>query len=660
MPESSKSLDASFVYDALLQTQKLHRDEKKYTKKAKYAYESRLWEGEEVGEPANGTVVVEVPRMPGIIDTYTGYLFPRSPRVVITPDVDGESGSPEKAQLAINRWFASNDVRKRIHKIIGQALLYEGGYIKFVLDMSKKRVQARVQTRIVPWWEGVEDSNVNDWSQVRYRGHAYWEDRDVLRKRLGDDIRIPEDAVGRDRVPYFSTNDDGLPTRDSIEAAGSKAGGRFIHVLEWYNFIDDWTFQAENGETVTTKGRFEIYLVNDLGKEGARPIFEGAMPLSDYDGEPLCNLVPLIFSSEMDQPLKGIPLSRRVYAQCYELAMLRTAQANAVRKDARVLLVNTASGAGETDIAKVAMGQDGATIPVEKPQGVPWEDMYHFIKFPNMNGNYQLYQQDINGDLDRGANVARFSQGEALGSRTTATEVNRLTEYMQNHLGENARVKDEWCEDVARVLLRALIRAMRNPIVMSDGEQKEPDTITITEGTAERRNIQTITVDDLDANFEIHVVDAASTPLTREARRQVMLSLVDVLLKLWAEIEKGNPAAEATLNSLVEYFELPADFDAGSLRSRKAEMTGEAASVPDTLIKAITALPDEFWQNLLSKFQQPGGLPPEKKAVLDKLRDAMRSGQLQPPPGAGLPEQPMESAPTPPVSAIPSPAQELV
>lgn len=580
-PEDSRVLGPEFVWEQWRRTEERRRRQQKAMRKAKYAYESRLWKGESTDSSVqssedegpvvggDGQVLVEVSRMPGVIQTYTGHLFPRSPRTVFSPDVEG-AGDPVKGQTTVNRWFSSQRIHRKLSTCISQALLYRGSCVKIGLDLSKARPQDRVWCKVVPWWDLVLDWDVQDVDEQRFMGHEYWEDVAVLEKRLG--MKLDSETTLEYRVPFFDqTLTEGMTRQASALTATDKPESkRFVRVLEWYNFVDD--FKVEGGGTI--RGVFELYLVNTLNGGGERaPLFRKAMPFTHPNGEPCAPLFPLIFDYELEHPLRGIAFADRVYPQCYELALLRTAQANALRKEARIAFVNKTANADENLLAQVSAGKDGTIVPVDKQIGTPWDELWHPIGFGNMTTDHSMYAAAIENDLNQSSNAPKFTRGEGMGARTTAYEVRQLNQYMENRLGEMARTKDAWISEIARGFLRIMIMACKAPSIVGASKRTKPDPLIYLEGPKHERVV--VEWQDLDGDFEIGVVDAASTPMTREARRADMAALLPNLLALWKEYEAGNPMAAVGLNSLVDLYDLSGEFNIKNLLVMAEQMRAE-------------------------------------------------------------------------------------
>lgn len=610
-PRDGMALKPGFVLEQWKITEARRRRQRKAMRRNKMAYESQMWRSESNDDSithsqdegpvtASGSqIVVEVSRMPTIIQTYTGYLFPRSPRTIFSPDIDGR-GDPTLAQLAADRWFASRRLHKKITNAIGQSLLYRGCALKLGIDLTKTLPQDRVWAKVVPWWDLVLDWDVQDEEEARFIGHSYWEDRAVLEKRFGP---LPEDIHPEQRNIYFEHSSRYGETRRMYDSSGTS--DRFIHVLEWYNLVDD--FVTEDGDTI--RGVFEVYFIEQLTK-CQKPFLRKAIPFSYADGEPCVPLFPLIFDSVKEHPLQGIALADRVYPQCYEMALLRTSQANALRRDARCALIDKNSGINQDDLGKITKGEDGAMVLVEKQDGKPWTEVIHPFQFPSINQDHQVYEAAVERDLSQGANTPKFTRGEAMGSRTTAYEVKQLNSYMENRFGELARIKDSWIADVARGFIRIIMQAMKAPGVL-DGS-KHVDDLTYVVGP--KKEVTRITIDDLDGDFEIGIVDAASTPMTREARRQDIMLLLPNLLQLWEKAKAGDAMASTLLDSLVDLYDLPANFGHKHLLELQKQMeedAKEAAPPPQPGVGGEELSPERKAKALALLQQTMGGQPQE-------------------------------------------------
>ena len=126
---------------------------------AKASYITRFWEWVE-GERAEQTDApfrlgrldrIQVNRIKPAISGYLNSLYPRRMKVVYGPDPAG-TGDPELAELVMNRWFNSNNVRDRILLSSRQALLYPGAGAKVGYDPGTASAIDRCWIRAFPYW----------------------------------------------------------------------------------------------------------------------------------------------------------------------------------------------------------------------------------------------------------------------------------------------------------------------------------------------------------------------------------------------------------------------------------------------------------------------------------------------------------------------------
>jgi len=138
-----------------------------------------------------------------------------------------------------------------------------------------------------------------------------------------------------------------------------------------------------------------------------------------------------------------------------------------------------------------------------------------------------------------------------------------------------------------------------------------------------------ITVEDLEGDFHIEVVDSRRTPFSDQAVRDAVLQLLQPLQQLWALVQKGGPEsvlAKAQMEALVEKFDLPQDMHPDALSLALEEETAEQAKKEAEMGEGKAA---------------PPGLPPE--------------GAPPPGPPAGPPPGPPQGPPPPQQQAAPPP-----
>ena len=592
-------LTAEFIQDVVsAHTSRMDRA-KPRMQKHRDAYLTRFWDHQGSGDyQEDGLVRVEVNRLYGFVEAYVGSLFPKSPRVVFGPDVSGQ-GDAEKGQIAANRWLETSDIYQRLESAIRQSLLYPGSALKIGLDLTKKDPKDRIWVHLLPWWELIVDHDVHDVGEQRFIGHMYWENEDALRRRFEG---LPDELQTSSRVPFFEGR--GKPSASKRKKGHPTEGSSnesFVRVLEFYNLVDDWTEGAQ-----PLRGVFEVYLPDQKDGLQLEPIHRGPFPFDKPNGDPLAPIFPLIFNHVPEHPLQGTAAVERVYQQARELNLLRSHWANAVRRDSRQMLVRKDAGIDEESLAKFTQGQDGAIIPVEG--SAPLSTLVFPIQFQPLNVNHQIYENQIEQDFDQGSASAPFTRGVA--TRATATEVNRLHDYTETEIGRHARRMDVWISNVVEGYVRALIAALRIEVPDSYDEvveQRVEDPIVLQFRKGAGPIIE-IATRDLDANFSIEIVDAASTPLSKEARRVNFMNLAPTILQLWEQVQEGNAMAGRIMKYLVELFEFPADFD------------------PANVLEDI------------GQGEQPIGPPDE--IVQAKLKEASKSGAAAPAEQAGAPPQP--------------------
>ena len=545
-------LKAEFIQDIVAaHTSRMDRA-KPRMQKHRDAYLTRFWNHHGTGDyEEDGLVRIEVNRLYGFVEAYVGSLFPKSPRVVFGPDISGD-GDPEKAQLAANRWLDTSDIYQRLESAIRQGLIYPGSALKIGLDLTKSDPKDRIWVHLLPWWELLVDHDVHDLGEQRFIGHLYWENEDVLRRRFDG---LPEDLQTSKRIPFFEHRGKSKARRTKKDNTfEGESNESFVRVLEFYNLVDDWEEGAQ-----PLRGVFEVYLPDQKGGVELEPIHRGPFPFDKPNGDPLAPIYPLIFNHIPEHPLQGLAAVERVYQQARELNLLRSHWANAVRRDSRQMLVRKDAGIDEEALSKFTQGQDGAIIPVEGNN--PLSTLVFPIQFQPLNVNHQIYENQIEKDFDQGSAAAPFTRG--LATRATATEVNRLHDYTETEIGRHARRKDVWIAKVIEGYIRALIAALKIEVpdtydAVVEERVQDPIVLRFRRGAGPPVEIGT---EDLDADFTIGIVDAASTPLSKEARRVNFMNLAPMIIQLWEQVQTGNAVAGRIMKYLVELFDFPADFD---------------------------------------------------------------------------------------------------
>ena len=721
-------LTPKFIREQLDAHDSRMRDERRDWQVYKAAYLTRFWKAHQTQsyhsvQESPAQIQIEVNRLYGIIESYVSSLYPKASRVVVGPGPT-LGGDSRKAELVANKWLLQNRTHLRVLKAIRQALIYPGAGVKLGIDDSHVDPIDRVWFRVIPWWELLLDSDVYDEEDARFIGHVYYRPVEEVEEQYG-----LKDLKGTPREDYLDGSDylnSKNPRKGAKSGKKDKAYGdesAFVRVLELCNFTD--TFQGPNGPM---RGRMEVYLL-DQGKEYEEPVWIGPMPFSSRDGDPMPHIAPLIFNEEPEYPLRGVSQASRVYPQISEINIFRSFRANAARRDSRQYVC--LDGVLTADqMSQITAGVDGLVIPVEETrlQGRNLNDILVPIRNNAISQNIDNYEALADADLQRASGTSPNAYGAV--TQATATEVMNLRDYTESEFGRHAMIKDGWIAQMVRMFLRALIAAMEAPEagggieqqdqILDDQEDEnapqkamdemaevaedaieqaeevieeveeqveeeggsvvgmvagvevkapvQPDLIRIKDGL----EILEITIDDLDGDFAIEVVDSRRTPFSESAVRQAMITLLEPLQMLWEIVTKGGPSAKlarAQMVALVEKFDLPGDMHPDALEAalesdaEKAEreqaqgqpMAPEQQAMPTGgpppgMMPGEAPMPPGM---PMEGAPPPGGMPPGAPPPASQAMAPMA-----PPPAAGAPTGPGGALPALPIS--PELAQQIL
>lgn len=310
----------------------------------------------------------------------------------------------------------------------------------------------------------------------------------------------------------------------SLADAREKFGNKQFDALDIKEYFDDKDRRDEetrpDGDDLFKYIRlFEIYdlLNNKLyfwspqWKGGDGWLEEGPCPFFSATGEPIINIVPLYFNRIPDKPLDGYSAMCRIYDQVFETNVIRSFQANAVRKASRQYLVKKGA-LDEEQMAQITSGIDGVFIEVDTDtlggiiSPVPQNPM------PN---ELQSYYNMVQADKDKGSMFAPFTRGES--TRASATEIVALAAYTSSEVGRMARERDKSIENIARVYLGMI------GLYLSDNK---PESVIID------NELLFIRARDLNDEFVIYALDQASTPISESVRKREFLQAVPLLQSL--------------------------------------------------------------------------------------------------------------------------------
>ena len=248
---------------------------------------------------------------------------------------------------------------------------------------------------------------------------------------------------------------------------------------------------------------------------------------------------------------------KRIYDQIYETNLIRTFQANGVRKASRQYLVRKGSMDDE-QMAQVASGIDGLFIEIDD------ENINNVVvPIPHNQTPPELeqYYRQVQADKDKGNILAPFTRGEA--TRSTATEVAALASYTSNEIGRLARERDSMIEQLATTYLDILRLYL---------EESGDRNIIAVDGKP-----AVVAPSDLEENWVCYAQDQAMTPISESVRKREYIQSIPMLQQL------GVPTT-TLLKELVRALGLPdAFFEEAEQAMKTSQKRADeaAAGVPD-------------------------------------------------------------------------------
>ncbi len=543
------------------------RDKRPEMRRLRNLYSMRYWK-KDTDLNDNVSITVESSRGFEVIEGYVASLFTRDPAVTVGPDLRGR-GDAQVTQAV------SNDFLRRARGAVEHAtrigLVFDCAFLKMHPSPGPDPLQ-RVEVEAVAPWDVIVDAASPSWAAQRWVAHRYLLPLDEAKARYGAKRYTPrafhrflEDAddpsmdtlladVGanygrggpRDSVSRSPTG------VSSMTATGSTIE-QFVEVVEFYDLTPGsdalvvWSPDYANGDKFLYRGvKVQVGSSLDVSPDATTgagqsdeeieeqsEVYSG-IPYRTASGRPLTPIIPLIFTSDISAPLRGYSALRRVADYVQEINIIRSYQANAVRKTARQWMIE--KGLLDADAAaKIAMGIDGEIIEVELSNGQTLGGSVMPVPHSPTPPELQSYIMAVEGDLARGSILAPFTRGEA--TRATATEVTALASYSSSEIGRLARTRDEAIAELARVYSVMLSLIL--------GDATEPLVI----------NGQTVflTGDDLTADFKFFATDTGATPLADAAKRRNLVELAGLLTQLGVD-----PAAIKA--EVIRLYDLPTSF----------------------------------------------------------------------------------------------------
>jgi hypothetical protein len=477
----------------------------------KSVYEMDFWDEADQQLQLETQIRIQTNDGYGYIESFQASLFAKNPAVVVKPGVLGK-GDTKKSQNIINHFLLNS--RNEIENASRMALIYPMSFLKLTVT-ERENIYERVLPVAVPPWQIIVDRDAARWDTQRFVGHVYWMTVPEAKKRFGGKF----DDIGSEIVGFFEQGikdaTGGARPKDPQESTVSPMF-KHVKVVELYDLMNDklYWWCPERGDKWLDKADF--------------------IPFRDSEDQPHPPIIPLYYNRIPDQPLLGYSAIKRVYDQLFEMNIIRSFQANAVRKASRQWLVKKGAMTDD-EMNQVTSGIDGLFVEVESDD--PLDTLIRPVPHQNLPAEVSRYMADVIRDKDSGSVTAAFTRGEA--TKATATEIAALAAYTTSEIGRMARERDGAIEMMGRIYLLMVSLFI---------EEAKIPTMVLLNGEA-----QTVKPDDLTGDFQIFAADQASTPISEAIREQRLLQNAQLLQALGVPNKK-------ILEEIVRTMGLPEDF----------------------------------------------------------------------------------------------------
>lgn len=589
------------------------RDRRPECRRLRNLYMMKYWKrADDLND--NVSITVESSRGFETIEGYVASLFTRDPAVTVGPDLRGR-GDAQVTQAV------SNDFLRRARGAVEHAtrigLVFDCAFLKMHPTPGPDPLQ-RVEVEAVSPWDVIVDAAAPSWQAQRWVGHRYLVPLEEAKARYGNKKYTPRafhrfldeaDEEGMDALlSTVGQNYSRGGPRDSQprgpNGIGAAAGGstveQFVEVVEFYDLTPGsdalvvWSPDYSNGDKFLYKGvKVQVGSSLDVSPDATTgagqseeeieeqsEVYSG-IPYRTASGRPMTPIIPMIFTADISAPLRGYSALRRVADYVQEINIVRSYQANSVRKTARQWMIE--KGLLDADAAaKIAMGIDGEIIEVELSNGQTLAGSVMAVPHSPTPPELQSYIMAVEGDLARGSILAPFTRGEA--TRATATEVTALASYSSSEIGRLARTRDEAIAELARVYSVMLSLIL--------GDATEPLLVN--------GKTTLLTADDLTADFKFFATDTGATPLADAAKRRNLVELTGVLTQLGVD-------PQAIRAEIIRLYDLPTSFLG---EDQEAPVASETGTVPPGATPAPTVTAPQMAAEALASGPSPSGIGP--------------------------------------------------
>ena len=492
------------IMRAIVQAHKRYWDDQQRDMyRFKRAYECRFWSSEMM-DPTQ--ITIQTSDAYGYIESYISSLFTKNPGVVVKNGLKG-TGAPKKATALCNDFLSKQ--RAPIEDASRLALIYPNSFIK-VYPKDAENVYDRVDLTAVPPWNVIIDRDALRWEDSRFVGHIYYMNLPLAKGRFGN-----KDFRHVQYEQYF----DKFAGTDKTESDIDDIGEGDAHMFQYIEVIEFYDIQNDT-----------LYFYSEQYAQGNKWLEKGQIPFRDLNDEVVIPVIPMYYNRLPDRPMVGYSAMRRIYDQIFEINMIRTYQANAVRKCSRQYIIKKGT-LDEDQIAQITSGIDGLFIEIDN------DDLAGAIRPLPQNPTppeLETYYRQVQDDKDKGSIMAPFTRGEA--TKASATEIAALAAYTSTELGRLARERDNVIEYIAKAYLSI--------VSLYINEDNVRDLIVIDGETV------VITPDDLSSDFYVYAIDQASTPISETIRKREFIQSIPLLQSL------GVPN-ETLLKELVNALNLP-------------------------------------------------------------------------------------------------------
>jgi len=518
--------------------EKYWKEQRKYLYNYKQAYETDFWEDSETYGLGDYGITIQTADAYGYIESYIASLFSRNPGVIFKDGLRNR-GNKDIAEHLANDFLIRQ--RSVIEDASRMALIYPMAFAKLMPRQSDD-IYRRVDMFAIPPWEIVIDRQARRWQDCRYVGHKYYLPLPEAKELFGNKQFEPQRKEEYFDREYKNEED---PNVDAEMF-------QFIEIVEMYDLVN---------------GMMHFWSPN--WQMGDKYLESTVIPFENASREPVIPIVPLYFNRIPDNPLDGYSAMKRIYDQIYESNLIRTFQANAVRKASRQYLIRKGS-LDEEQMAQLASGIDGLFVEVDD------ENINNcVVPLPQNQTPPELeyYYRQVQQDKDKGNILAPFTRGEA--TRSTATEIAALASYSSNEIGRLARERDQMIEQLATTYINILTLYLQ--------ESGEKDIVYI-DGQPE-----VVIPKDLQENWVCYAQDQAMTPISESVRKREYIQSIPVLQQL------GVPP-DTLLKELVRALGLPEAFFEEAQKAKEAATKAAAqqasqAVPPDAASLAQESIP---------------------------------------------------------------------